>query len=57
MEGDQQLNFAALGFDDPVGHRLDTWGCWYEMTQMPPELFRDWFFFTRAYPGIILIVL
>jgi hypothetical protein len=24
--GDQQLNFAALGADDPVRHRMDTWG-------------------------------
>jgi hypothetical protein len=23
---DQQLNFASLGVDDPVRHRLDTWG-------------------------------
>ncbi|HEX9091719.1 MAG TPA: hypothetical protein VF831_09535 [Anaerolineales bacterium] len=22
----QQLNFASFGVDDPVGHRLDTWG-------------------------------
>jgi hypothetical protein len=20
------LNFASLGVDDPIGHRLDTWG-------------------------------
>jgi len=24
--GDIQLNFASLGVNDPIGHRLDTWG-------------------------------
>jgi hypothetical protein len=23
------LNFASLGVDDPIGHRLDTWGVGY----------------------------
>ncbi len=26
IEGVQQLNFAALGVDDPSGHNLGTWG-------------------------------